>query len=287
MAYDVTPMARDDVAAVERHLRAALVDVRPSRLRAALLSAVTGKAARVRPLFCLAVARAASGREASPLAWATAIAIEMIHCGSLVHDDLPCFDDASERRGRPTVHRLYGEPAAVLTGDALIVAAFAQLARVEAPSSFFAELARATGASGGLISGQAMELEESVDVATYHAAKTGALFEIAARLGAATVGSPAAEAFARLGREVGALYQVADDFADVFGSSEAMGKPTGQDAAHGRPSVSASLDRAKALSVLATTTKQVLAAIPPCPGEAELRAFLEAVAFRLVERIKR
>lgn len=273
----------DDAVVIEQSLQEALNGVWPPRMRSALLTAVSGNAARVRPLFCLAVARAASGREPPPLAWSAAVAVEMIHCASLVHDDLPCFDDAAERRGRPTVHRTYGEATALLAGDALIVAGFAHLARASAPPVFFAELARSASAEGGLISGQALELDERVDVAAYHAAKTGALFEAAARLAATAVDAPV-EPFAKLGRALGALYQLADDLADEYGDARMLGKPTGQDRARRRPNAVASLARSKGLALLGAGALETVAAIPRCPGESDLRRFIEELATRLAAR---
>ena len=90
--------------------------------------AVLPGGARVRPQLCLSVAQAC-GDDLPEMSDAAAAAIELIHCASLVHDDLPCFDDADLRRGKPSVHRAYGEPLAVLAGDALIVMAFEALAR--------------------------------------------------------------------------------------------------------------------------------------------------------------
>lgn len=274
-----------DAIVIERRLQRALAAASPSRLKSAMLTAVTGSAARVRPMFCLTVTRAASGGEPSELAWASAIAIEMMHCASLVHDDLPCFDDASERRGRPSLHRRFGEATALLAGDALIVAAFSHLARANAPSLFIAELARATGAEGGLVSGQALELEAVVDVGAYHAAKTGALFEVAARLAATTVNVPE-EPFARLGRKLGLLYQVADDLADTFGDAAKLGKPTGQDVVHQRPSASVTLDRSEAIVLLDARQRELVEAVPRGPGEERLRVFLEHVGRRLRERLR-
>ena len=100
----------------------------PPRLAAAMRHAVFPRGARIRPRLCLAVA-AACGEDAPAVSEAAAIAIELLHCASLVHDDLPCFDDAETRRGRPSVHRAFGEPLAVLAGDALIVLAFQTLAQ--------------------------------------------------------------------------------------------------------------------------------------------------------------
>src|SRR3954452_16784827 len=100
----------------------------PPRLGAALRHAVFPRGARIRPRLCLAVA-AACGDDDPTAADAAAAAVELLHCASLVHDDLPCFDDAPTRRGKPSVHRAFGEPLAVLAGDALIVLSFELLGR--------------------------------------------------------------------------------------------------------------------------------------------------------------
>jgi geranylgeranyl diphosphate synthase type II len=121
---------------------------------------------------------------------AAATAIELIHCASLVHDDMPCFDNADIRRGKPTVHRAYGEPLALLTGDTLIVAAFEVLARAAATDperavTLIRILGESTGMPGGICAGQGWESEDKIDLSAYHRAKTGALFTAATRMGAA------------------------------------------------------------------------------------------------------
>ncbi|WP_202110232.1 polyprenyl synthetase family protein, partial [Cereibacter sphaeroides] len=103
----------------------------PSKLATALDYAVTPGGARIRPTLLLSVATAC-GDDRPALSDAAAVALELIHCASLVHDDLPCFDDAEIRRGKPTVHRAYSEPLAILTGDSLIVMGFEVLARAAA-----------------------------------------------------------------------------------------------------------------------------------------------------------
>jgi hypothetical protein len=124
---------------------------------------------------------------------AAATAIELIHCASLVHDDMPCFDNADTRRGKPTVHRAYGEPLALLTGDTLIVMAFEVLARAAATDperavTLIRILGESTGMPGGICAGQGWESEDKIDLSAYHRAKTGALFTAATRMGAAAAG---------------------------------------------------------------------------------------------------
>jgi geranylgeranyl diphosphate synthase type II len=127
---------------------------------------------------------------------AAAVAIELMHCASLVHDDLPCFDDAAMRRGRPSVHRAFDERIALLAGDALIVLAFQSLARaaIGSPSRLgkvITIVASAVGAPGGIIAGQAWECEPQVPLSSYQRAKTGALFAAAAAAGASAAGHEA------------------------------------------------------------------------------------------------
>lgn len=169
----------------------------PQGLAAAIRHAVFPAGARVRPRLCLAVA-AACGDDEPALSSAAAASIELLHCASLVHDDLPCFDAAETRRGLPTVHCAYGERLAVLAGDAMIVLAFETLSRAcpAVPTrlpGLLLTVGRAVGAPSGIAAGQAWECEAAVDLALYHRAKTGALFVAAAEAGAlAAGGDPAA-----------------------------------------------------------------------------------------------
>ncbi|MCU0683187.1 MAG: polyprenyl synthetase family protein [Polyangiaceae bacterium] len=252
-----------------------------------MLHAVFPGGARVRPRLLLAATRAAGGPE-DPLAYAAAAAVELLHCASLAHDDLPCFDDADVRRGLPTVHQAFGEAMAVLVGDGLIVLAFDVLAHaLEARPAVglrpLTLLASAAGAKGGLVAGQAWELEDEVDLAAYHRAKTASLFEASAAIGAALAGVEAAP-FARLGRTLGMTYQLADDVCDRVGDTEDLGKRPGRDAALRRPTAASDLDVAR--SRLRLSMRQALLAVPPCPGEPQLRATVEGVLDRLAGRCR-
>ena len=266
--------ALEDV--LERALAQAGAAPCPPTLAHALRYAVVPGGARVRPRLALAVARA-TGDAHPALALAGAAAIELLHSASLVHDDLPCFDDADERRGRASVHKAFGEPLAVLTGDALIVLAFELLAEVDAPRAKVAEItrriARAVGGPRGIIAGQAWESESSVDVVAYHRAKTGALFVAATTVGAiAGGGDPAA--WSALGERIGEAYQIADDLKDALSTPDRLGKPVGRDHALGRPSAVASLGVEGAAQRLRALFDEAEAAVPLCPGRADvLRAF--------------
>ena len=249
----------------------------PPRLAAAMRHSVFPGGARIRPQLCLAVA-AACGEDDAASADAAAAAIELLHCASLVHDDLPCFDDAPIRRGKPSVHAAFGERLAVLTGDALIVLAFQTLAQgVSAHphrlAALIATIARGVGMPAGICAGQAWECEPRVALADYHRAKTGALFAAATVAGALAAGAEPAP-WRSLGERLGEAYQVADDLRDASGDSDELGKPVGRDAALGRPSAAGELGVAGATQRLKHLVAGAIDSIPPCPGAGELRTHI-------------
>ena len=278
------PMAR-----IERALNAAVAQAEapgcPPGLAAAMRDAVFPRGARIRPRLCLAVA-AACGEDAPGVSDSAAAAVELLHCASLVHDDMPCFDDADTRRGRPTVHRAHGEMLALLAGDALIVLAFQVMA--EAAVLQPARLVRLVGAIGrgvgvprGIVAGQAWECEQAADLAVYQREKTGALFAAATLAGAAAAGAEP-EAWRALGLRLGEAYQVADDIRDATCSAEALGKPVGQDAAHGRPNAVAQLGLGGAVDWLEALARDAVASVPACPGQSELRSHILSETMRLL-----
>ena len=269
---------------IELALQAAISTVAvpscPPRLLAAMHHAVFPAGARVRPKLTLAVALACGEPDPS-VTDAAACAIEFMHCASLVHDDLPCFDDADIRRGLPSVHKAFGEPLAVLAGDALILLAFQTVGLLaEAPQKLallVMTLSRAVGAPAGIIAGQAWECEEAIDLRHYHRAKTGALFGAAAIAGAAAAGVEA-EPWRTLGETLGEAYQVADDVRDACASASEIGKPIGRDVELGRPSAVTSLGLAGAIARLEDLIAQAIASIPACPGQTGLRALVRQEA---------
>jgi geranylgeranyl diphosphate synthase type II len=215
-----------------------------------------------------------------------AAAIELLHCASLVHDDLPCFDAAALRRGRPSVHRAFGERIAVLAGDALIVLAFQTAARAlpAAPDRLAAvigALGRAAGAPSGIVSGQAWECESQTPLVEYQQQKTGALFVAATTIGALVAGVDPLP-WQRFGASLGEAYQVADDIRDVLASTEELGKPAGRDAALGRPSSVAEVGLAASVQRFESLVAAALDAIPPCAGAAQLRTLMLLEAQRLL-----
>ncbi len=256
----------------------------PRQLAAALPYAVTPGGARIRPTILLSVAMAC-GDPAPGLANAAAAALELIHCASLVHDDLPAFDDADTRRGKPTVHKAFSEPLAVLTGDSLIILAFDVLAHAGGvhPGRALAlirALAMRSGMPHGICAGQGWESEAEVNLRAYHRAKTGALFIAATQMGAIAAGQDA-EPWEELGARIGEAFQVADDLRDAIYDAETLGKPAGQDAVHARPSAVAELGVQGAIRHLRDILGGAIASIPACPGEARLADMVRAYSERM------
>lgn len=260
----------------------------PPRLRGAIRHAVFPAGSRLRPRLVLAVSTAC-GAENLTLSRHAACAIELLHCASLVHDDLPCFDDAALRRGHPTVHKAFDEPLAVLAGDALIVLAFDELSRaITADCSrglaLFRAVSAGVGARRGIIAGQGWESESSIDIPLYHRAKTGALFEAAFRAGAIAAGATL-DPWRGIGERLGEAYQIADDLLDALGSERALGKPVRSDARHGRPTATSS-GVARAHARLQELVASVMEAVPACPGRARLLDELQQIASTLLQRIE-
>jgi geranylgeranyl diphosphate synthase type II len=259
----------------------------PPRLSAALHYAIFPGGHRIRPQLTLAVARTCGDRDPEA-ADAAAAAIEMLHCASPVHDDLPCFDNAALRRGKPSVHVEFGEPLAVLVGDALIVLAFETLARhasrhLPRMASLVSLAAASVGAPRGITAGQAWECEPSAPLSEYQRAKTGALFICVAQSGAIACGADPT-LWRPLGDKIGEAYQVADDLRDVLCDAEELGKPVGQDAARLRPNAAAQLGIGGAKARLTELVAGAVAAIPPCPGQDELRKLIQAQALACFPR---
>ena len=279
----------DPMQRIERALSTALSGTDapggPPRLAAAVRHAVFPGGARVRPRLCVAVALAC-GDDDPALTDAAAVALELLHCASLVHDDLPCFDDSPLRRGMPSVHKAYGERLAVLAGDALIVLAFQVLGA--APSlqtqrlpGLLGLVARGVGQPHGIVAGQAWECEPQVSLRDYQRAKTGALFAAATMAGAAAAGGAPAP-WRALGEWLGEAYQVADDIRDVAADPVLLGKPVGRDQALGRPSMAAAHGLLGAVSHFQKLVECAAAAVPDCRGAARLRALVRAESERLV-----
>ena len=259
----------------------------PPKLGAAMRHAVFPAGARVRPRLVLAVATAC-GDDAPALTDAAATAIELLHCASLVHDDLPCFDDAQTRRGKPSVHRAFGERLAVLSGDGLIVLAFQVLAQVlpqqpQRGAALMQTISRSVGLPRGIVAGQAWECESRVSLAEYQREKTGSLFEAATVAGAEAAGA-APTAWRLFGDKLGEAYQVADDIRDVAADPALIGKPVGQDVLLARPSSARELGLEGAVRHFERLVSEVVASIPQCRGAEALRRLVAAEADRMVPK---
>ncbi|MEO5963616.1 MAG: farnesyl diphosphate synthase [Thermomonas sp.] len=225
-------------AALERALPSS--DLAPRRLHAAMRHAVLNGGKRMRPMLVYAsgIAMGASEEKLN----APAVAVELIHCYSLVHDDLPAMDDDSLRRGQATVHVAFDEATAILAGDALQSLAFDVLASApmdaELRVAMLAELARASG-TAGMCGGQALDIDATgaavslTDLEQLHALKTGALLRASVRLGAlaAATDVPNLTALDRFADALGLAFQIRDDLLDIEGDNASLGKTAGKDAA--------------------------------------------------------
>ena len=259
----------------------------PPKLASAIRHAVFPGGARIRPQLCLAVAHAC-GNDDPLLADAAAVAIELLHCASLVHDDLPCFDDAPTRRGRASVHSAYGESLAVLAGDALIVLAFQTLglAGGHSPQRMAQVLGVVAGGVGmpfGIVAGQAWESESRVSLTAYQRAKTGALF-VAATAGGALAAGANPKPWVALGEWLGEAYQVADDIRDVLADPALLGKPVGQDVALGRPSAAIDLGLGGAIAYFEKLVQSAIDSVPECTSRDAMRQLVRLESERWVPR---
>ena len=215
-------MSADLVSQIECELLRVCTQLPVGELREAMTYALLGPGKRLRPLLCLHVA-ALFDVSASKVLHAAA-ATECIHAYSLVHDDLPCMDDDDERRGRPSVHVVFGEATALLAGDALLTLAFELLAAHDTPAqvpAMVTTLARASGAAG-MVLGQVLDIAGVPDP-RMRGLKTGALLTAACRIGGIAGGADAAAdaALTRFGTALGEAFQLRDDMLDGEAEPEA------------------------------------------------------------------
>ncbi|KAG5405771.1 hypothetical protein IGI04_011890 [Brassica rapa subsp. trilocularis] len=223
--------------------------LKPLTIQEAVRYSLLAGGKRVRSLLCIAACELVGGDEA--IAMSAACAVEMIHTSSLIHDDLPCMDNADLRRGKPTNHKVFGEAMAVLAGDALLSLAFEHMTVMSsgliAPERMIhavIELAKAIGTKG-LVAGQVVDLRSQglnpddvgLDRLEFiHLHKTAALLEAATVIGAIMGGGTEEEIdkLRKYARCIGLLFQVVDDILDVTKSSEELGKNAGQDVITGK-----------------------------------------------------
>ena len=218
---------------------------RPDRLMAAMRHGALNGGKRLRPFLVLESANLFGVEEAD--AMPAALALECVHCYSLIHDDLPAMDDDDLRRGQPTVHKAFDEATAILAGDGLLTLAFELLGSeachsdANVRSELVIELAKAAGL-GGMVGGQMLDLLAAKDapdeaaIRTLQAMKTGALLRFACEAGALLSGASTADRvlLRSFGEKIGQAFQLADDILDVVSDEETMGKRVGKDEAMGK-----------------------------------------------------
>jgi len=239
-----------------------LADECPSAVEGPIRHAVLAPGKRIRPLLLMAGYRAAGGED--PGIARLACAVELVHVYSLIHDDLPCMDDDVLRRGRPTVHVVYGVEAAVLAGAALMPLAVRVIYSAadglglsdRCRRDLVLELTRAAG-GGGMVGGQWLDLEaegRAIDwpeLENIHRGKTARLITAAVTMGGLAAGADEVMLghLRRFGRELGLAFQVIDDILDVTGSSSELGKTGGRDVALGKATTPAVLGLDEAVRV--------------------------------------
>ena len=193
---------------------------------------------RLRPVMVLAFCELCGGNAENALPFAAAL--EMVHTYSLIHDDLPCMDNDDYRRGKPTNHRVYGEATAVLAGDALLTAAFGQLASAKLPAERIVEAVRVLSLCAGemgMVGGQVLDMDAEMRICTeqevidIQSRKTGALISAACQLGVIAAGGSSKQqtAAAQYADSLGLAFQIQDDILDVIGDAGKLGKATGVD----------------------------------------------------------
>ena len=262
----------------------------PAALADAMRYSVLGGGKRLRPALVHMVHQAAGGRADDELHRRGAVAVELVHCYSLVHDDLPAMDNDTLRRGLPTVHVKFGEAMAVLVGDALLTRAFGVLAECasQRAAQVAGELARAAGGAG-MIAGQVADMglcpvpDGLEGLHVIHVNKTAALIRAAARIGAICAGADerALAAAGEYGESLGLAFQLFDDLLDVTGDAASMGKTPGKDAAAGKRTHVAAVGLQKARELGEQLTRAAAEAIETLgPRAADLRKLAELLAKR-------
>ena len=263
-----------------------------ARLFDSMRYAALGGGKRLRPFLVLQCAGLFTVAKTSALR--TASAIELVHCYSLVHDDLPAMDDDDLRRGKPTVHKIFDEATAILAGDALLTLAFEVLAHDDTHSNpqtrclLVSALARAAGVHG-MAGGQSLDLEAAErdmnigEITRLQQLKTGALIAFACEAGAilGRAAEPAHEALRGYAHDLGLAFQIADDLLDVEGSAEETGKAVGKDEARGKATFVSILGAARARDQAHMLAGQAIEHLAFFDEQADL---LREVARYVVER---
>jgi farnesyl diphosphate synthase len=293
--------ARDIETLLDRLLSPAALSsetARPPRLVAAMRHGALDGGKRLRPFLVVEAAALFDVDRAGALM--AGAALELIHCYSLVHDDLPAMDNDDLRRGRPTVHKAFDDATAILAGDALLTLAFDVMARAEVHAdaavrtALVLELARASGL-GGMAGGQMLDLAaegrfdsrraalSENEIITLQAMKTGALIRFACNAGAilGKADNATRTSIARYGSAIGQAFQIADDLLDVEGDAKTLGKAAGKDAAAGKATLVATLGVDRARARLNELVAEANAALAPFGSKSDM---LRATARFIAER---
>lgn len=265
-------------------------ELEPRQLHRAMRYAVLGGGKRLRPALVLAASQCCGGEPEDALP--AAMAVELIHAYSLVHDDLPAMDNDELRRGRPTCHIAFDEASAILAGDALQTLAFDILCRTRGEPDQVLGMTRVLAeASGhrGMAGGQALDLDATgkppslAGLEEMHQRKTGALIEASLVLGAMSSGADGAalDALRRFGNAIGLAFQVQDDILDVEGSADRTGKPQGSDSSQNKATYTSLLGIDGAREHLEALSANASRALEAVPGDTDI---LSALAAFIVQR---
>lgn len=262
---------KDDCVAIEAYLtRAFREDERYADLQEAMEYSLLAGGKRLRPVLVLECCRLCGGETDKAMPFAAAV--EMIHTYSLIHDDLPAMDNDELRRGRPTNHIVYGEATAILAGDALLTAAFEQLAKADLPAERVVQavtcLSRCAGAPG-MVGGQVLDMAgegHSLTIAELEqlqSLKTGALISAAAQLGCIAAGGTREqrEQVTAYAEALGRAFQVRDDMLDEISTAEALGKPIGSDRSNEKSTFLSALGLEKCKDLVEQLTDQAIQAL--------------------------
>jgi geranylgeranyl diphosphate synthase type II len=266
----------------------------PAVIHQAMRYSVLSGGKRLRPALVIGAAEAVGGRVEAVLP--AACGIELIHCYSLVHDDLPAMDDDDLRRGRPTTHKVFGEAIAILAGDALLTLGFELLARAGLETDVspvdalkvVREVAVAAGTEG-MVGGQVLDIKSPEAgapaelVKEIHRRKTAALFVASVRTGAilARASEEALAALTRFGMSFGLAFQITDDILDVVGEEARMGKRAGSDARQKKLTYPAIFGLAAARERARAAAMEAVAAVE---GFGSAAAFLRGAAEFILTR---
>ena len=250
-----------------------------------------GGGKRMRAVLVLSVCDMLAGDSAAAEPFAAAV--EMLHCYSLIHDDLPCMDDDDLRRGRPSCHKAFGEAAALLAGDVLLTEAFEAAAQAPVSPEVCLQavqaLSRGAG-SCGMVYGQELDLKYEVldttesQLLQIHRNKTGALINAAVQMGAAAAGADAAqrEALEQYAYGLGLMFQIVDDVLDATATTEQLGKPAGSDRANGKTTFVTLYGPDGAMTLAQQVNQDTCEAVRTAFGDKA--AFLEQLASAMLER---